>query len=157
MEELRPHQRIIVKIGLCFLDNNAYGGSQDWINQLEAGNKQGIIGVEEVSKIHNKMHLKAHGGGKESNGIFGVEKISESASNKLLKLLEEPPHNCYFFLVGEQLELQFYQHWSRCQIIKLNPFLDKAIENKLIAIGAGEKAKELVRAGRGAGEWYCRH
>ena len=133
-----------------FLSNNPYGGSQDWINQLEAGNKQGIIGVEEVSKIHNKIHLKAHGGGKKVMVIFGVEKISESASNKLLKLLEEPPHNCHFFLVGEQLELLLPTLVSRCQMIKLNPLLEKTIENKLTAIGVGEKAKELIRAGRGS-------
>jgi DNA polymerase-3 subunit delta' len=133
-----------------FINNNPYGGSQEWINQLEAGNKQGIIGVEEVSKIHNKMHLKAHGGGKKVMVIFGVEKISESASNKLLKLLEEPPNNCYFFLVGEQVELLLPTLVSRCQMIKLNPLLEKTIENKLTAIEASEKAKELIRAGRGS-------
>ena len=133
-----------------FLNNNPYGGPQDWINQLEAGNKQGIIGVEEVSKIHNKMHLKAHGGGKKVMVIFGVEKISESASNKLLKLLEEPPNNCYFFLVGEQVELLLPTLVSRCQMIKLNPLLEKTIENKLTAIEASEKAKELISTGRGS-------
>tara|TARA_A100001011_G_scaffold398809_1_gene504606 strand:+ start:337 stop:1482 length:1146 start_codon:yes stop_codon:yes gene_type:complete len=133
-----------------FLNNHPYGGSQDWINQLEAGNKQGIIGVEEVSRIHNKIHLKAHSGGKKVMVIFGVEKLSESASNKLLKLLEEPPQNSYFFLVGEQLELLLPTLVSRCQLIKLNPVLAKTIENKLRAIGAGEKAKELIRAGRGS-------
>ena len=96
------------------------------------------------------MHLKAHGGGKKVMVIFGVEKISESASNKLLKLLEEPPHNCYFFLVGEQVELLLPTLVSRCQMIKLNPLLEKTIENKLTAIEAGEKAKELISAGRGS-------
>ena len=33
-----------------FLGQSPYGGTRDWINQLEAGNKQGMIGVREVSK-----------------------------------------------------------------------------------------------------------
>ena len=133
-----------------FLRIHPYGGSQDWINQLEAGNKQGMIGVEEVSKMHHKMHLKAHSGGKKIMIIFGVEKLSEIASNKLLKLLEEPPENSYFFLVAEQLDLLLPTLISRCQIVKLNPLLSKAIENKLMAIGADEKAKDLISAGRGS-------
>ena len=133
-----------------FLSNHPYEESKFWINQLEAGNKQGIIGVEEVSKIHNKMHLKAHNGGKKVTVIFGIEKLSESASNKLLKLLEEPPQESYFLLVGEQQELLLPTLVSRCQLIKLNPLLEKTIENKLKAIGADEKVKELTSAGRGS-------
>ena len=138
------------EIWSTFISNHPYGRLQDWINQLEAGNKQGIIGVEEVSKIHNKISLKAHSGGKKVMVIFGVEKLSESASNKLLKLIEEPPRNSYFFLVAENEELLLPTLISRCQLIKLNPILAKVMEDRLTAIGAGEKAKELVGAGRGS-------
>ncbi len=133
-----------------FLSDHPYGGSQDWIDQLEAGNKQGIISVEEVSKINHKMYLKPHSAGKKVMIIFGVEKLSESASNKLLKLLEEPPPNSYFFLVGEQPELLLPTLVSRCQFVKLKPILTKTIEDKLTAIGTGEKAKDLIRSGRGS-------
>ena len=40
-----------------FLSDNIYGGSQDWINHLNATNKQGIIGVEEILMINHKMNL----------------------------------------------------------------------------------------------------
>ena len=133
-----------------FLSNHPYGRLQDWINQLEAGNKQGSIGVEEVSKIHSKIYLKAHSGEKKVMVIFGIEKLSESASNKLLKLIEEPPQNSYFFLVSEHIELLLPTLVSRCQLIKLNPILAKTIEDKLTTMGAGEKAKELISAGRGS-------
>lgn len=134
----------------AFLKNHPYGGSQDWINQLEAGNKQGMIGVEEVSKMLHKMHLKSHSGGKKVMIIFGVEKLSETASNKILKLLEEPPQNSYLFLVTEQIDLLLPTLVSRCQVVKLNRLMDNAIENKLMAIGAGEKTKELISAGGGS-------
>ena len=74
-----------------FLQNSPYGSTQDWIHMLEAGNNQGMIGVEEVTMIHHKMYLKAHDSGNKVIILFGADKLSEKASNKLLKLLEEPP------------------------------------------------------------------
>ncbi len=133
-----------------FLSNNPYGRSEDWIGQFDAGNKQGIIGVEEVAKIHSKIYLKAHSGEKKVMIIFGVEKLSESASNKLLKLIEEPPRDTYFLLVAEHEELLLPTLVSRCQLIKLKPILAKMMEDKLKTIGAGEKARELISAGRGS-------
>ena len=132
-----------------FLGQSPYGGTRDWINQLEAGNKQGMIGVSEVSKMHHKMHLKSHGGGNKVMLVFGVEKLSEKASNKLLKLLEEPPSKSYFILIGEQLESLLTTLVSRCQLIKLNPILTSVIENKLIETDEADRAKALVRSGRG--------
>ena len=133
-----------------FLSDNIYGGSQDWINHLNATNKQGIIGVEEILKINHKMHLKAHSGKNKVVIFFGTEKLTESASNKLLKILEEPSSNTYFLLVAEQLELLLPTLASRCQILKLKPLLDKTIENKLSAIGKSEESKDLIRSGRGS-------
>ena len=133
-----------------FLSDHIYGGSQDWINHLNGINKQGFIGIEEILKINNKMHLKAHSGNNKVVIFFGAEKLTETASNKLLKILEEPSSNTYFILVAEQLELLLPTLASRCQIIKFKPLIDKAIENKLSTIGKSEKADDLIRSGRGS-------
>ena len=104
-----------------FITDQPYGSIQDWIRRLDGGNKQGMIGVEEVSKIHHKMNLKAHHGGNKVMILFGADKLSENASNKLLKLLEEPPKNTFFFLICEQTEGMLPTLLSRCQEIKLTP------------------------------------
>ena len=62
-----------------------------------------MIGVEEVANMHHKMYLKAHNAGNKVVVLFGADKLSENASNKLLKLLEEPPKNS-FLLVCDQPE-----------------------------------------------------
>ena len=111
-----------------FVAHQPYGSSQDWIRQLEAGNKQGMIGVEEVLRIHHKMHLKAHNGGNKVMVVFGADKLSEKASNKLLKLLEEPPKNSFFLLVCDQTEGMLPTLISRCQVVKLTPLTSEDIK-----------------------------
>lgn len=134
-----------------FMRNHPYRSIQDWIRQLDSGNKQGIIGTEEVAKMHHKMSLKSHSGGNKVMIIFGVDKLSESASNKLLKLLEEPPKKSFFLLVAEQVGGLLPTLLSRCQEIRLNPLSPKEIQEGLSKINfRGDKEKVISR---GRGSW----
>ena len=134
-----------------FMRNHPYGSIQDWIRQLDSGNKQGIIGTEEVAKMHHKMSLKSHSGGNKVMIIFGADKLSESASNKLLKLLEEPPENSFFLLVAEQVGGLLPTLLSRCQEIRLNPLSQKEIQEGLSKINfQGDKEKVISRS---RGSW----
>jgi DNA polymerase-3 subunit delta' len=118
---------------------------------LDSGNKQGIIGTEEVAKMHHKMSLKSHSGGNKVMIIFGANKLSESASNKLLKLLEEPPKNSFFLLVAEQVGGLLPTLLSRCQEIRLNPLPPKEIQEGLSKINfQGDKEKVISRS---RGSW----
>ena len=114
-----------------FIVHHPYGSTQDWIRQLEGGNKQGIIGVEEVAKMHHKMYLKAHNGGNKVIVLFGADKLLENASNKLLKLLEEPPKNSFFLLVCDQTEGMLPTLISRCQEVKLTPITQEEIKSEI--------------------------
>jgi DNA polymerase-3 subunit delta' len=121
-----------------FLTEQPYGNVFDWLKKLEAGNKQGIIGVEEVQKIHHKMNLKSHSGGNKVMVIFGADKLNADATNKLLKLFEEPPKNSFFILVAEQTEKLLPTLISRCQEISVPPIKIDEIEiglKKLIPEG----------------------
>lgn len=134
-----------------FMRDHPYGSIQDWIRQLDSGNKQGIIGTEEVAKMHHKMSLKSHSGGNKVMIIFGADKLSESASNKLLKLLEEPPKNSFFLLVAEQVGGLLPTLLSRCQEIRLNPLSPKEIQEGLSKINfQGDKEKVISRS---RGSW----
>ena len=121
-----------------FLTEQPYGNIFDWVKRLEAGNKQGIIGVEEVQKIHHKMNLKSHSGGNKVMVIFGADKLNTDATNKLLKLFEEPPKNSFFILIAEQTEKLLPTLISRCQEITVPPIKIDKIEiglKKLIPKG----------------------
>ena len=133
-----------------FLFSHPYGSIQDWIRQLDAGNKQGMIGVEEVAKMHHKMFLKAHDGGNKVMILFGADKLSETASNKLLKLLEEPPKNSYFFLIGEQIGGMLPTLVSRCQEVKLGPLSSEEIQAGLKKMNVALDVSPSASTGRGS-------
>ncbi|OUW76160.1 MAG: hypothetical protein CBD72_04700 [Flavobacteriaceae bacterium TMED212] len=133
-----------------FLQNDPYGSTQDWIHMLEAGNKQGMIGIKEVTIIHHKMYLKAHNAGNKVMILFGAHKLSEKASNKLLKLLEEPPKNSFFLLVCEQTESILPTLVSRCQEIKLKPLSPQEIIKGLDRLDSGLVPPSSVSSMRGS-------
>ena len=143
-----------------FVLKQPYGALDDWIQRLDAGNKQARIGVEEVASMHHKIFLKAHGGGNKVMIIFGLEKLSEDASNKLLKLFEEPPENSFFLAVCEQTHGLLPTLLSRFQGVRIPPISTEdirlAIEKNsfsgdsaalaLAARGSWRKALSLVRS-----------
>ena len=133
-----------------FIIHHPYGSTQDWIRQLEAGNKQGMIGVEEVIKIHHKMYLKAHSGGNKVMVIFGADKLSENASNKLLKLLEEPPKKSFFLLVCDQTEGMLPTLVSRCQQLKLIPLTLEEIKKGIQKRNASSTSAQTVSLSGGS-------
>ena len=134
-----------------FIIRHPYGSTQDWIRQLEGGNKQGMIGVEEVNRIHNKMYLKAHNGGNKVMVIFGADKLSENASNKLLKLLEEPPKKSFFLLVCDETEGMLPTLVSRCQQLKLTPLAPEEIKNGIKEMNVSTAS--IQRVSLNGGSW----
>lgn len=61
--------------------------------------------------------------------IDEAHKINVQSSNSLLKLLEEPPENSYFFLVTHEERAVLPTLKSRCQITRLGPLSLKEMEN----------------------------
>jgi DNA polymerase III subunit delta' len=133
-----------------FVIHHPYGSTQDWIRQLEGGNKQGMIGVEEVAKMYHKIYLKAHDGGNKVMVLFGADKLSESASNKLLKLLEEPPKNSFFLLVCDQTEGILPTLVSRCQEIKLIPLAPEEIKSGIQRLKATSDKPQTLSSNKGS-------
>jgi DNA polymerase-3 subunit delta' len=133
-----------------FVVDHPYGSTQDWIRQLDAGNKQGMIGVEEVAGMHHKMYLKAHNGGYKVMILFGADKLSENASNKLLKLLEEPPKNSFFLLVCDQTEGMLPTLVSRCQEVKLTPLSSEDIKSGIQKLNAFSGSPQTPSSIRGS-------
>jgi DNA polymerase III subunit delta' len=133
-----------------FVRHHPYGSTQDWIRQLDGANKQGTIGVEEVSKMHHKMSLKAHHGGNKVMILFGAEKISESASNKLLKLLEEPPKNSFFLLVCDQTQGLLPTLLSRSQQLILTPLSSEDIQRGLRRMEVPSEFSSMASSSQGS-------
>ena len=135
-----------------FLDQNPYGSYNEWFETHRvADNKQGIIGVSQIEKLHQKMFLKAFGGKMKICIVWGAEKMNAQASNAFLKLLEEPPQKTYFILIAENEELLLPTIVSRCQHIEINPIESNALikvipdniknTHQLVSAACGDYAK----------------
>lgn len=115
-----------------FIAGNPYGGLFDWYKILGVQNKQGEIRVDDAQEILKALALKSYEGGYKIVIVWMAEKMNISASNKLLKLLEEPPEKTVFILLSENEEDIIQTIRSRCQVLHFNGLSEKIIADGLI-------------------------
>ncbi len=113
------------------LFNSPYFNLDDWYKKIRIGNKQGLISAKEAENVSKKMSLKSYEGGYKFMVIWMAEKMNPSASNKLLKLLEEPPKKTIFLLLCENEAGVLGTIRSRCQKIELSPVASEDIASGL--------------------------
>ena len=101
------------------LQEDPYFNRHKWYQKLGAENKQGVIGTEESQKIVKKISFKSFEGGYKILIMWLPELMNTSASNKLLKIIEEPPEKTLFVLVAESQENIIPTIISRTQIVKI--------------------------------------
>ena len=76
--------------------------------------------------------------------IWMAEKMNSSASNKLLKLIEEPPNNTIFILIAEDGEQIIQTIRSRCQVLHFPPLAEDAMADALVEKGALREEALLI-------------
>ncbi|RZJ71928.1 DNA polymerase III subunit delta' [Flavobacterium sp.] len=116
-----------------FLKNNPYGSLFDWYQILGVKNKQGEIRVEDAKEILKALALKSFEGGYKVMIIWMADKLNVEASNKILKLLEEPEPMTVFILISEHEEDILQTIRSRCQVLQFNAIPEKIIADTLVA------------------------
>lgn len=117
----------------AFLADNPYAGLFDWYRTLGVQNKQGEIRVEDAQEILKSLALKSYEGGYKVMIIWMAEKMNISASNKLLKLLEEPSDKTLFILIAENEEDIIQTIRSRCQVLQFNRLSEQVIAEALVS------------------------
>ncbi len=105
---------------------NPYLNIQDWIESLDAENKQGNISVEECHEIIRSLNFKSFESIYKIFIIWMPESLGKEG-NILLKSLEEPPDNTIFILVGNSEEQILTTVLSRVQIMKVPRLKDEEI------------------------------
>ena len=114
------------------LKEQPYGNLFDWYKRLGVDNKQGRIGVDEATDINKALALKSYEGGYKVMLIWMAEKMNIEASNKLLKLIEEPPNKTVFLLITQDEEQIISTIKSRCQVLHFPPLAQDDIKVGLI-------------------------
>lgn len=105
-----------------FIAQYPYGNVFDWLQFIDAENKQGNISAEECNDIIRKLNLKSFESPYKILIMWMPEYLGKEG-NKLLKLIEEPPANTLFLLVAETEEQILPTILSRTQLVKI-PLLD---------------------------------
>ena len=90
-----------------------------WLERMNAENQQAQIFVKESDEIIRKLSLKSSQGGYKIMIIWLPEKMNVECSNKLLKILEEPPTQTIFLLVSEEPDTLLATIQSRTQRFNL--------------------------------------
>lgn len=133
-----------------FLNQQPYGNLFDWFLAMGIENKQGRIAVAEAQEIVKKMALKSYEGGRKVMIIWRADKMNSEASNKLLKLIEEPPKDTVFILTTDDDEAVLATIKSRCQMTPFKKIHPEIIEKALVEKGAQPAlSKEIAHRSNG--------
>jgi DNA polymerase-3 subunit delta' len=135
-----------------FVCGYPYGNIYDWLQFINAENKQGNITAAEVEDINHKLNLK----GFESKYkilIMWMPEFLGKEGNKLLKLIEEPPPDTLFIFVAEDESAILPTILSRTQLVKIPALTDNEIEDALITKSNVENNKARQIAGVCAGNY----
>ncbi len=114
-----------------FLKENPYGNLFDWYKKLGYLNKQGEIRVEDAQEVLKTLSLKSYEGGYKILIIWQADKMNIASSNKLLKIIEEPPQKTLIILITESEKNILDTIKSRCQTIHLGALSDEVIAGAL--------------------------
>lgn len=136
-----------------FVEDTPYGSLFNWYQLLGIENKQGQIGVDEAEEIVKKLVLKSYEGGYKVMIIWMAEKMNTSASNKLLKLIEEPPAKTLFLLLAENEEQIIKTILSRCQVLHFQPLTEQNIIDTLMQDHGVDENQAIRIAQQCNGNW----
>jgi len=109
-----------------------YVTENQWYEAIGAENKQGIINVKESESVIRKLGFKPYESEYRMMVIWLPEKMNQSAANKLLKLIEEPPPKTLILMISEHTDRILPTIMSRTQLLHVPPLSDSEIREGLL-------------------------
>lgn len=99
---------------------NPYLSQSDWLRVQTNDNKQGNINRDEVMRILHDVSLQRFTDGHKVVVIWGADYLGDE-SNRLLKIIEEPPAQTLIVLVTSRFNRILPTITSRCRTYKVPP------------------------------------
>ncbi len=96
-----------------------YFSVNEWYAEISGDAKQGMIYGNESEEILRKLSLKTYESEYKVMIIWLPEKMNNTCSNKLLKILEEPPEKTVFLLVSNEPDQIITTILSRTQHVHI--------------------------------------
>lgn len=128
-----------------------YFNLNDWHRKIDIEQKQSLINVHESQELIKKLNLKPYEAEFKVLLVWKPEHLNIQASNKLLKLIEEPTGKTIIILIAEEEEALLKTITSRTQLIRVPLIEKKALSRFLIEKNAvdPDKAQQLVALAEG--------
>ena len=121
-----------------FSRSGGYFSPQEWYDALDLGKTlRGAISAREADEIIRKLSFKSYEAEYKIVLVWLPETMSEEASNKILKILEEPWDKTVFLLVSEAPDRLLQTILSRTQEISVPRIDMPTLES--VAQGLGEQ------------------
>lgn len=135
-----------------FILGNSYHSFNKWLEFLGVENQQAGIFAQESHEVIRKLNFKTYESEYKIMIVWMPEKMNITASNKLLKMIEEPPEKTLFILVSENSENLLKTILSRTQFVKIPKISKTAMFEKLKEKYnfADDKINEIVRLAEGS-------
>lgn len=102
-------------------EKNPYFTENDLYAALEIEKKSSSISVVEAKSILNLLSISSYSDGYRAVIIWLPEKMQVEASNRLLKIVEEPSEKTIFMFITHAPEKVLKTITSRCQLVRVLP------------------------------------
>lgn len=130
---------------------NPYFDLSEWVRKIDDKERRPIISVDESQEIIRKLSLKSYEGGYKVMVIWMAEEMNPQCSNKLLKILEEPPAGTVFILLCEAQDHLLPTIISRTQTLKVPRVSSDNLSSFLRNKGLSQSVSESI-VGRSEGD-----
>lgn len=111
---------------------------------MELQPEKDVIKIEQMRIMKQVSYLKPMAGKKKFFIVTEAEKMSDEASNSLLKILEEPPSFSHIVLITPNPFLLLPTIKSRCQQLDFAPISPTDIESVLRDRGVKEERAKII-------------
>lgn len=144
--------KIYIKEFREFIAANPYSSTYDWLQFINAENKQGNITAEECREIIDTLNLKSYEGGIKVQLMWRPEYLGKEG-NILLKLIEEPPKDTVMIFIAEDMEDILPTILSRTQVVRLAPIPPRDIAEHLVYNSVADPARAAQLAHMAMGSY----
>ncbi|WP_417014638.1 ATP-binding protein [Alistipes sp.] len=135
-----------------FTERHGYFTSQEWYDRLDLGKTlKGMISAREADEIIRKLSFKSFESDYKTMLVWLPETMNEEASNKILKILEEPWERTLFLLVSEQPDRLLPTILSRTQEVNVPRIAPEVLEAEAARRGVSDalQARNMARLAGG--------
>ena len=135
-----------------FAERGGYFSPQEWYDRLDLGKTlKGMISAREADEIIRKLSFKSFEADYKTMLVWLPETMNEEASNKILKILEEPWDRTLFILVSEQPDRLLPTILSRTQEVAVPRIAAEVLESEAYRRGVSDpvQARNMARLSGG--------